>query len=160
MPVSMIYVDMDGVIANFEKRYVDKFGVTPESTRKNNDFANRFDTFINDGEFATLELMPDAHVLFAYLNSLSIPKEILSSTATPNWHSLVAPQKIVWLNKHNINYAPNLVPGKQHKAKYATPDSVLIDDTPVVIDAWNKAGGIGILHTDAESTIAMLKMYV
>lgn len=160
MSVSMIYVDMDGVIANFTKRYMEKFGVHPDIPRKNKDFGPNFVKVINDGDFGTLEPMPDMHVLLGFLNSLSIPKEILSSTARPENHGMIAPQKQMWLNKHNIAYPANFVPGKQHKAKYATPNSVLIDDTPSVIDAWNQAGGIGILHTDAVSTIAMLKMYV
>lgn len=156
----MIYVDMDGVIADFTKRYMEKFGEHPEGPRRRKDFGPNFVKFIEDGEFGTLDKMPDTDLLISYLNSLSTPKEILSSTARPENHGMIAPQKQMWLNKHNIAYPANFVPGKQHKAKYATPNSILIDDTPVVIDAWNKAGGIGILHTDAVSTIAMLKMYV
>lgn len=158
--IDKVFIDMDGVIADFEKRYFEKFGVTPETTRNKKNFGNYFDTFINDGEFAKLDKMPDTDLLISYLNSLSIPKEILSSTASPEWHSMIAPQKYFWLNKNKISYPANFVPGKKHKSKYATPDSVLIDDTESVIEAWNKAGGIGILHTDAISTIAMLKMYV
>jgi hypothetical protein len=151
---------MDGVIADFTKRYVEKFGENPDSSRSRKNFGPNFVKFIEDGEFGKLDPMPDMNLLLQYLNSLNIPKEILSSTARPENHSLIAPQKQMWLNKHGIAYTGNFVPGKQHKAKYATPTSVLIDDTPSVIEAWNKAGGIGILHTDAVSTIAMLKMYV
>jgi hypothetical protein len=73
---------------------------------------------------------------------------------------MIAPQKQMWLLKHNIQYKANFVPGKSLKYKYATPDSIIIDDTKSVIDDWNKAGGIGILHRDTVSTIAMLKMYL
>ena len=34
---------------------------------------------------------------------------------------------------------------------------ILIDDYPSNIRAWEKAGGIGILHTDAQSTIQQLQ---
>lgn len=156
----MIYVDMDGVIANFTKRYMEKFGIHPDIPRKNKDFGPNFVKIIQDGDFGTLDPMPDMGLLIGYLNSLSVPKEILSSTARPENHEAIAPQKQMWLNNHGITYPANFVPGKQHKAKYATPTSVLIDDTPSVIEAWNQAGGIGILHTDAVSTIAMLKMYI
>ena len=73
---------------------------------------------------------------------------------------MIAPQKATWLDTHNIAYTQNFVPGKRHKYKYATPNSIIIDDTKSVIDDWNKAGGIGIHHRDAKSTIAILKMYV
>jgi len=95
-----------------------------------------------------------------FVSELDTPKEILSSTARPQNHGMIAPQKQMWLNKHNIHYKANFVPGKSLKYKYATSNSIIIDDTQSVIDDWNKAGGIGILHTDAISTIAILKMYL
>jgi hypothetical protein len=158
--IDTIYIDMDGVIADFSKRYKEKFHVTPEETRNNKEFNNYFDKFISDGEFSTLDLMPDATELLNFVSELDTPKEILSSTARPQNHGMIAPQKQMWLNKHNIHYKANFVPGKSLKYKYATSNSIIIDDTQSVIDDWNKAGGIGILHTNAESTIAILKMYL
>ena len=151
---------MDGVIADFSKRYKEKFRVTPEETRNNKEFNSYFDKFISDGEFSTLDLMPDATELLNFVSEIDTPKEILSSTARPQNHGMIAPQKQMWLNKHNIHYKANFVPGKSLKYKYATPNSIIIDDTKSVIDDWNKAGGVGILHTDAVSTIAILKMYL
>jgi hypothetical protein len=158
--IEKIYVDMDGVIADFEKRYKEKFKISPSETRDNKSFGNFFDKFIADKEFATLDMMQDGQLLLAYLNTLNIPKEILSSTASEKRHNDIMPQKTAWLKHHKIDYKVNLVPGKQHKFKFSTPDSIIIDDTESVIDDWNMAGGIGILHTDAVSTISMLKMYV
>lgn len=158
--IDTIYIDMDGVIADFSKRYKEKFRVTPEETRNNKEFNSYFDKFISDGEFSTLDLMPDATELLNFVSELDTPKEILSSTARPQNHGMIAPQKQMWLNKHNIHYKANFVPGKSLKYKYATSNSIIIDDTQSVIDDWNKAGGIGILHTDAISTIANLKMYL
>jgi hypothetical protein len=158
--IDTIYIDMDGVIADFSKRYKEKFHVTPEETRNNKEFNSYFDKFISDGEFSTLDLMPDATELLNFVSELDTPKEILSSTARPQNHGMIAPQKQMWLNKHNIHYKANFVPGKSLKYKYATSNSIIIDDTQSVIDDWNKAGGIGILHTDAISTIAILKMYL
>ena len=50
-----------------------------------------------------------------------------------------------------------MVPRREDKAKYAKSDTILIDDKPNTIDEFNKAGGIGILHTDAVSTINKMK---
>ena len=57
--IDTIYIDMDGVIADFSKRYKEKFRVTPEETRNNKEFNSYFDKFISDGEFSTLDLMPE-----------------------------------------------------------------------------------------------------
>jgi hypothetical protein len=156
----MIYVDMDGVIADFSKRYKEKFKVTPEETRNNKEFGGYFEKFVDDREFQTLDMMLDTFMLLGFLNDLPIEKQILSSTARPHLHHLIAPQKQKWLDFHRIDYKANFVPGKSLKYKFATPDSIIIDDTKSVIDDWNKAGGIGILHKNAESTIAMLKKYI
>lgn len=160
MKIETIFIDMDGVIANFESRFKEKFSVRPEETRNNKEFGGYFKKFIDDLEFSTLDLMPDAMLLLDFVEQLDTPKEILSSTARPDSHGMIAPQKQFWLNTHKITYKANLVPGKHLKYKYATPNSIIIDDTQSVIDDWNKAGGIGILHTDAMSTIAKLKMYM
>jgi hypothetical protein len=151
---------MDGVLADFEKRYKEKFKVSPEQTRDNKSFGGFFDKFIAEKEFATLDMMTDARLLVQFLDTIPLPKEILSSTASDKWHDSILPQKTEWLKKHHIQYKPNFVPGKSQKYKFATPDSIIIDDTKSVIDDWTKAGGIGIWHTDAISTITALKMYV
>ena len=43
------------------------------------------------------------------------------------------------------------------KAAFAFEGSVLIDDRQKNIDAWEKAGGIGIVHESANKTINALK---
>ena len=43
------------------------------------------------------------------------------------------------------------------KAAYAYEGSVLIDDRPKNIEAWEANGGIGIVHTSAKNTINTLK---
>jgi len=158
--INMIYIDLDGVLADFSKRYKEKFKVTPEQTRSNKQFGSYFAEFIADREFQTLDPMHDAFVLINHLDMLPVEKQILSSTARPDSHDAIAPQKLEWLRAHGINYKANFVPGKSLKYKFATPHSIIIDDTKSVIDDWNKAGGIGILHKNAESTIAMLKKYI
>lgn len=157
--IKVIYVDMDGVLCNFNKLYVEMFNVSPSQTDKK-DFGPNFKQLIEADGFAKLEPMPDFWSLIAHLNFFSIPKEILSSTARKEHHEEISRQKKLWLNTRGINYKQNFVPGKHLKAQYATPDSILIDDTIDVIDAWEKAGGIGILHKNAVSTIAILSMHV
>lgn len=157
--IDKIYVDMDGVIADFEKRYKELYGDVSESKRRSI-FVQNFVGFIADENFVTLELMSDARKLITFLDSLDIPKEILSSTAHPDNYDEISRQKNLWLNTHNIAWKQNFVPGKQHKYKYATPNSIIIDDTLSVIYDWNKAGGIAIHHKNAHTTMAILEDYL
>lgn len=149
---------MDGVIANFEKRYVELYGEISETARRK-EFKSNFKNFIETEQFATLEMMEDARVLINTLDDSypDIPKEILSSTAYQEVYETISMQKARWLATHNISWKQNFVPGKAHKYKWATPNSLIIDDTHSVIDDWRKAGGIAIRHRNAVTTLAELK---
>ena len=162
--IRKIYLDMDGVIADFVKGYRELNDMEPREAEKNKRFDHFFDEFIAAGKFSSLDLMPGAQQLISFLNHLymnySIPTEILSSTANQERFDEISRQKNIWLQKHGINFKPNYVPGKRLKYKFATPDSIIIDDTLSVIEDWRKAGGIAIWHKDAPTTISQLRMYL
>ena len=158
--VSVIYLDMDGVIADFVKRYKELYNMLPKEAEKSKKFDHFFDEFIASNQFATLDLMPGALDAITYLRKLNVPTQILSSTANEKRYDDISKQKMIWLQTHGITFTPNFVPGKKHKYKFAADDKIIIDDTESVIDDWRKAGGIGILHKDWPSTISILKMYV
>ena len=158
--ISCIYLDMDGVIADFVKRYKELYGMEPREAEKNKKFDHYFNEFIATNQFATLDMMPGAWDLINFLRKLPVPTEILSSTATEERYGVISGQKLDWLNSKGIEFKPIFVPGKKHKFKYATPNSIIIDDTLSVIEDWKKAGGIGIHHTNPVLTMAILKLYV
>jgi hypothetical protein len=159
--ISMIYLDMDGVIADFGKRYKEQYHMEPREAEKKKEFNKFFDEFIATKQFETLDLMYGAMDGLTFLRKhLTIPTQILSSTANEERYDEISRQKMIWLQTHGITFTPNFVPGKRHKWKFAKPDTIIIDDTSSVIDDWRKAGGIGILHTDWQTTLGILKMYV
>ena len=157
--ITKIYLDMDGVIADFNKRYKELYKIEPKEADTYKTFDKFFTMFIAERQFATLNLMPDAIELINYLRSLKVPTEILSSTSSEKRDAEIREQKIEWLNNQNIGFPVNLVPGKRFKRDFSNSNSLLIDDTPQNIDQWRVEGGIGILHTDAITTIGILKMY-
>jgi hypothetical protein len=151
---------MDGVIADFDRRYKALYKILPREAEQHKEFDKFFTQFIKDGEFATLDLMPDAMDLINFLRELEIPTEILSSSSSEKRDPDIRPQKLEWLKNNNIEFPAVIVPGKRHKKEYSNKNTLLIDDTAVNIDQWRREGGIGILHTDAFTTINILKMYV
>lgn len=158
--ISCIYLDMDGVIADFTKRYRELYKMMPREAEKNKQFDKFFDEFIATGQFATLELMPGTMEGIEFLRKASAPTQILSSTANEAKYDTISKQKLIWLQTHGITFTPNFVPGKRLKQEYAAPDKIIIDDTESVIEQWKAKGGIGILHKDWPSTLAILAMYV
>lgn len=158
--ITKIYLDLDGVVANFTDRYKELYHMSPDSKEARKNFGNNFVNFIKSKQFETLKLLDDAPVLIEYLKNQDIPVEILSSTGRPDNHEEVIRQKTVWLKKHDIPFKGNFVPGKELKKNYASPSHLIIDDTLSIINDWKEAGGPAIHHKNAKETVVMLKFYL
>ena len=147
-----LYLDMDGVIADFNKEYT-KFD-PQKADRK------RFrESVIEHHIFEKLDFMPDAQELLNHVSKLhGVKVEILTSMGThdPFQANMAQMQKMKWLDEKNIPYKANFVHNKQGKSNYATPTSILIDDSIGCISPFIEKGGHGILHTNASETNRML----
>lgn len=160
MAITKIYLDMDGVLCSFNKRYEELFGESPGTSRDRKNFSPNWKTFIEGKNFATLDWNPGGQELLAYVKTIpNVTIEILSSSGGLKHHDEVMAQKISWLCEHGIPYKANICPGSRLKGEYADPSIILIDDTDYVLDGFVKAGGIGILHKDVNETIQQLKLY-
>ena len=158
--IEKIYLDMDGVIANFEKRYYERYGELPGSMRDRKEWSSNWEDFIMTKQFETLDYWPEAEKLLTYLPTLGVPIEILTSSGGNKFHEEVEKQKIVWLCNHGIPYKVNVVAGRRNKAKYARPDYVMIDDTPDVISSFVQAGGTGILYKNFGECKKLLEFFL
>jgi hypothetical protein len=158
--ITGIYLDMDGVIADFVKRYKEMYHMEPKEAENKKQFDKFFDEFIATSQFAKLDLMPSAMDGITFLRKLNIPTQILSSTANQERYEDISNQKLIWLQTYGITFNAIFVPGKRLKQQYAAPDKIIIDDTLSVIEQWKAAGGIGIHHKNWQDTLAILKMYL
>jgi hypothetical protein len=158
--IKCVYLDMDGVIADFEKRYIELFGIAPQEAEKNKKFDHYFEMFIANDGFADLPLMEGAAEGLEYLRKANVLTQMLTSSSDEKRHDAVSRQKKLWLEKHGITFYPIIVPGKKLKQNYAEPDCILIDDMEINIEQWRAKGGIGILHKDWHTTMAILHMYI
>lgn len=152
--VRKIYLDMDGVLADFSKEYRamwNSFTFDREQFRE---------SVMKRRIFERLDKMADANVLLDYIQKLPVEVEILTSMGTHRIEQGAAAkeQKSNWLRNHGILYTPNFVRNKPEKAEYASPESLLIDDSVGCVEPFIAAGGQAILHVDAVSTITQLKM--
>lgn len=161
MIVKELYVDLDMVLANFEKRFKEIFRESSlisyplSNNAKAKKYKQEFKEFVAGNNFATLEPMPDFHQAALFLNKISkkVPTYILSSTANEEYLHEISRQKKEWLKKHDIHFYPIFVPGKSIKKFYSKPGRILIDDTKINIDQWNSMGGTGILHRNWRDSI-------
>jgi hypothetical protein len=156
--IEKIYLDMDGVLCNFERRYFQLYNELPGSMRDRKDFNLHWDHFIENKQFETLEWYPGGKQLVDFCFKTKLPIELLTSSGGQKHHKEVERQKIVWLANNGLGkLKANVVPGRKHKAEYATPNTILIDDTQDIIQMFNAAGGIGILHKEIGNTLMMLE---
>lgn len=158
--MNKLFIDMDGVLTDFEKRYIELYDKSPKQSRKFKEFNPNWTDFVNNNNFANLEKFPGADDILNIANILSergVTVEILSSSGGKKHHKTVKQQKLEWLKNNGINFKANIVAGRRLKSEYATHDAVLIDDTKDVIESFYDAGGLGILHTNSKITVNLLK---
>ncbi|QDJ96357.1 5' nucleotidase [Xanthomonas phage Xoo-sp13] len=153
-----IYVDSDGCLADFSAYVLQHFGKTPESLSSKE--KGKFWAWLTYHDanvekfFRNLPKMSDADILMTFLQEKFDHVKIL--TACGNTPKDAKEQKIEWYAEHYPNVECIVVRKSPDKAEYAHAKSILIDDREKSINPWRAAGGIGILHTSAEDTIAQL----
>jgi len=157
-PLPDIYLDMDGVLVDFE-------GPTEKILGK-----SLLNYTMNDDDFKIIsskssfwrDLPPthDAMILWDFVKNF---KPHILSAYPPNDKNNAIRGKRQWIVKH-LHYSLHDVHlvQRQEKQEYAInpktgKSNILIDDYQKNIDEWRKAGGIPIHHVGARSTIMKLK---
>jgi 5'(3')-deoxyribonucleotidase len=164
--IKAIYVDMDGVLADFKKRFIERFKEEPEldypsKNKEKSAYKGRFATMVDELQFAILDPMPDLEEGLQFLTSIEFDYDIklLTSTARIELKQTISSQKEQWLKDYDIKYPAIYVPGKILKQTYARPYRLLIDDTLSNVDQWRANGGKAILHTSWRQTIEEFDYY-
>ncbi len=149
-----IYSDMDGVLTDFDKAFMEvSGGIFPSEYEKN--FGKDGFWKLIDAEGADFwEKMPwmsDGKVYWDYIKKYN---PILLSS--PSRSSTSRLGKRLWV-KSNLPDTKLILAQAKDKQNYAQKDRILIDDRPSNIEQWRASGGVGILHTSASDTIKQLK---
>jgi len=146
-----VAVDLDGVLVDFDKQLADlldkplkrgwDFGDDPKVWKKIKDAGEDF--------WTSMSWMPDGHELWNYIKKLK-PTVLTAPTKEPSSKT----GKKLWM-KNNLPRVPYIIDSQKHK--HAKKGYILIDDREKNIRKWEEAGGIGILHKGAKSTIKKLE---
>ena len=134
-----VYVDMDGVLTDFERRFEQFAGVTPDEfmsqktiefgkDKADEQFWDLIDEQIGVRFWAGMPWMPEGEKLWKYIKPFK--PTILTSPSRKESSKI---GKGVWI-KRNMSGTPYKFGYKASgKAKYATPNSILIDDRPLLL---------------------------
>jgi len=150
-PSTEIYVDMDGVLADFFGDWARLMNVDHWSDIGKENIPQALDKIRQTEDFwLELPLTSNAKNLLGIIKKLKGSYKILSSPLPDDPNS--EPHKREWIKNNLDFFLPREVIITHDKAKYArnkdgTPN-ILIDDYGVNINAWEEAGGIGFKHKD------------
>lgn len=161
--------DLDGVLSDFGRKVAE---ITKAIPKEQLSSIRRIDESILDKRkmwgainfynshtpfFRSLDKMCDADELMKFIFANFAKNKIMILSASGTSPADAATQKREWVKHHyEEQYGDirvEIVTKSADKAVFATEKTILIDDRSKSIDPWVAAGGIGILHTDTESTI-------
>ena len=152
-----IYCDMDGVLADFVKFTTEHLG---------HPFKDKYWTELPENMFAILPPMQDAHQLWRFIGKYN-PFILTAVTRQNESRGPIADNapddKKKWMKKHfRVSEDKVYAVKRINKSNFAKDGrdkrpNLLIDDHVKNIEAFKKAGGLGIVHTSARNTIKELK---
>jgi len=149
-----IYCDMDGVLCDFDKRFMEFSNGIPPSRYESEFGKKAFWKLISEkgvGYWVGIPWMPDGKQLWNYIKPYN--PSLLSA---PSMEESSRLGKRLWV-RNNIPGTKLILRSAEQKQEFANPNAILIDDRTSNIEQWRAKGGIGIMHTSANETIKQLK---
>jgi PAS domain-containing protein len=157
-----IYLDMDGVIADFNQRFENLSGMEPSSFEQKYG-KDLFWDFIDEKNklrfWVGIPVMEGAKQLVDYVS-----KHDYTVLTAPSMKKESRLGKLLWIRNKTgdlFNSKPQVIFKKakeKHKVKPSlTEFDILIDDRADTVDRWTSAGGTGILFQSASQAIKELK---
>lgn len=153
-----IYLDMDGVVADFNKYARQTLSVKETHHKWPEQEWAKLRT--NPHLYRDLDKTPEADVLVDTCRKLRDVDgwQLLFLTAVPNKNDMHWSfyDKVMWAQKHFPDIPVHFGPFSKDKHVHARPGDILIDDRTSNIREWAAAGGIAILHKDISTTLQEL----
>lgn len=144
-----LYVDMDGVLADFDRHYEEVFGVAASKQLDN----VRWEWVRErEGFYVEIPPMADMEELWYAVE----PFKPIVLTGVPSSVTEAYDNKKAWVVRHLGEHVPMIGCKSKEKCRYAKPGDVLIDDWEKYRHLWERAGGYWITHVSAASSVRAL----
>lgn len=147
--MTTIYLDMDGVVADFNSYAKQALGTDktshswpPEQWKK---------ISANPRLYRDLEKTPEADRLVRYCKTIAEEKnwDLKFLTAVPKDNDMpwAFYDKVLWVSNYYPGIPVMFGPHSSQKWRHCQEGDILIDDRPSNCEEWKRAGGYSILHT-------------
>lgn len=148
--MTKLFVDMDGVLADFDSHHEKVFGYRSDKLLDNVDWkeVRRVPNF-----YRHIPPMADMRQLWDAIRHL----EPTVLTGIPSSIPEAPANKREWIKVNLGPHVPVVCCPSKEKCLRATPGAVLIDDWEKYRHLWEDKGGVWITHLNAELTIEELK---
>lgn len=149
--MTQVFVDLDGVLADFDTHHENVFGYRSDKLLDNVDWQK---VAAVPNFYADIPPMQDMHWLWEFVSKLT-PQPIILTGVPYQVHEAVE-NKTAWVHKH---LGPDITVQcckSKDKCLFAKPGDILIDDWEKYKQLWIDKGGRWITHTSAKSSIAAL----
>ena len=160
----IVYLDMDGVLADFFGGVEFLYGVEhwKELTNdKTKDLKKQvIDRITGTDFFAVLPKFPTADTLIDMVKKFTGGKFSINTSPLRGDHENSAKYKKVWISNNIETPDEIIVTGRKEsyaKDKGTGTPNILIDDRPVNIERWQSAGGYGILYQANRDSLEKVK---
>ena len=160
--MTTLYLDMDGVVADFDEYAARTLGIPPSQGIYPNEVWYKLAT--NSRLYRDLIKTPYADELVFQCSIIAKQQgyELKFLTAVPKGNDVpwAFYDKVLWAQKYFPGIPVMFGPFSKDKYVHCQPGDILIDDRTSNIEEWRVAGGLGILHKDFNDTLAQLsKLY-
>lgn len=145
-----LFVDMDGVLADFDRHHETVFGERASKEADNVDWSR-----VNEYPGFHLNIPPMADMLELW--HFISPYKPIVLTGVPVSVDKAVNNKRKWVAKHLGKHVEVRCCLSKEKCLHAQHGDVLVDDWTKYQHLWVQAGGIWVTHTSAKSTIEKLK---
>ncbi len=159
-----VYLDMDGVLADFFGGVEKMYGVQHWKQLTNDKTKDLKAEVINritgTDFFATLPKFQSADALIDMIKKFTGGKFSINTSPLRGDHENSAKYKKIWISNNIEQPDEIVVTGRKEsyaKDKASGTPNILIDDRPVNIERWQGAGGYGILYQANRDSLTKVK---
>lgn len=154
-----VFVDMDGVLADYDRGFSERFGMGPRTLSKKEMWEKIYSVSEFFYDLPVMRRIEDLMYVLHDMRGEGKIGNIFILTACPSsaYHE-VAAQKKRWIREHIGGHV--VLPSYRSESKPAyiqNEGDILIDDWGVNCTAWEEAGGTAIKFENATQAIADLR---